>query len=76
MGSGERRRILLAADWYPPAFRAGGPVRSVAHLAALAKVIRDELPPAPGTAAAAIVERAEAAGRVEIGAPHGADEPR
>lgn len=35
MGSGERRRILLAADWYPPAFRAGGPVRSVAHLAAL-----------------------------------------
>jgi methanogenic corrinoid protein MtbC1 len=29
-----------------------------AHLAALAKVIRDELPPAPGAAAAAIVERA------------------
>ena len=35
MGSAERRRILFAADWYPPAFRAGGPVRSVAHLAAL-----------------------------------------
>jgi len=34
MASAERRRVLLAADWYPPAFRAGGPVRSVAHLAA------------------------------------------
>jgi glycosyltransferase involved in cell wall biosynthesis len=27
-------RVLIAAEWFPPAFRAGGPIRSVAHLAA------------------------------------------
>jgi glycosyltransferase involved in cell wall biosynthesis len=27
-----RKRILVAAEWFPPAFRAGGPVRSVANL--------------------------------------------
>jgi glycosyltransferase involved in cell wall biosynthesis len=34
MASADRRRVLFAVDWYPPAFRAGGPVRSVAQLAA------------------------------------------
>ena len=29
-----RPRVLIAAEWFPPAFRAGGPIRSVAHLAA------------------------------------------
>lgn len=27
-----RKRILVAAEWFPPAFRAGGPVRSVSNL--------------------------------------------
>lgn len=29
----ERPRVLVLADWYLPGFRAGGPIRSVAHFA-------------------------------------------
>ena len=33
MASGDRKpRVLVAAEWFPPAFRAGGPIRSVANL--------------------------------------------
>jgi glycosyltransferase involved in cell wall biosynthesis len=33
MESGEHRpRVVVAAEWFPPAFRAGGPIRSVANL--------------------------------------------
>lgn len=35
MESTERKRVLIAAEWFPPAYRAGGPIRSVANLAAL-----------------------------------------
>lgn len=35
MESPERKRVLIAAEWFPPAYRAGGPIRSVANLAAL-----------------------------------------
>ncbi len=27
-----RKRVLVAAEWFPPAYRAGGPIRSVANL--------------------------------------------
>jgi hypothetical protein len=30
-----RRRILVSADWFPPAYRAGGPIRSAYNLCAL-----------------------------------------
>lgn len=29
-----KRRVLLSTDWFPPAFKAGGPISSVHHLAA------------------------------------------
>lgn len=29
-----KRRILISVDWFPPAFRAGGPIRSAFNLAA------------------------------------------
>ena len=33
MASGDRKpRVLVAAEWFTPAFRAGGPIRSVANL--------------------------------------------
>jgi glycosyltransferase involved in cell wall biosynthesis len=36
MGSVERRtRVLLVAEWFPPAYQAGGPIRSVSNLAEL-----------------------------------------
>ncbi len=31
----QRKRILISVDWFPPAFRAGGPIRSAANLASL-----------------------------------------
>lgn len=31
----ERQRILVSVDWFPPAFRAGGPIRSVFNLVSL-----------------------------------------
>lgn len=30
-----KKRILLSTDWFPPAFKAGGPISSVHHLASL-----------------------------------------
>lgn len=29
------KRILISVDWFPPAFRAGGPIRSTANLATM-----------------------------------------
>ena len=29
------KRILISVDWFPPAFRAGGPIRSSANLATM-----------------------------------------
>jgi len=29
----DRKRILISVDWFPPAFRAGGPIRSAGNLA-------------------------------------------
>jgi glycosyltransferase involved in cell wall biosynthesis len=33
MESTDRKRILISVDWFPPAFRAGGPIRSTGNLA-------------------------------------------
>jgi glycosyltransferase involved in cell wall biosynthesis len=33
--------VLIAAEWYPPAYRAGGPVRSVANTASLLAATHD-----------------------------------
>ena len=30
-----RQRIVVSADWFPPAFRAGGPIRSTFNLVSL-----------------------------------------
>ena len=30
-----KKRVLIAVDWFPPAFKAGGPIRSAYNLAAL-----------------------------------------
>ena len=29
-----KKRVLIAVDWFPPAFKAGGPIRSACNLAA------------------------------------------
>ena len=29
-----KKRVLIAVDWFPPAFKAGGPIRSAYNLAA------------------------------------------
>ena len=35
LSEAHRQRIVVSVDWFPPAFRAGGPIRSTFNLVSL-----------------------------------------